>query len=319
MGSNNSRAAPNVDRVQSAATLSSLDTPLRLRLRALAGVVGISFSAIFVRLSGASPSTAAFFRAAYALPILALLWLQVRHRDGRSLKARVTAVFAGAILGADLAAWHRSIESIGAGLATVLGNTQVVFVAFAAWWLYRERPRRAAWLALPVMLIGVVLTSGLGATGAYGSDPLRGVAYGMLTAVLYTFFLLVIRSASSGDAPVVGPWLDATAGTLLCVWLLGWLDGGLVYAFAWPAHGWLIALAMVSQVFGWLLITRSMSRMPAVETSILLLAQPMLTVVWGTLLLDERLSTLQVAGVVLVVAGIGYLSLGAGATTDSTR
>ena len=110
-----------------------------------------------------------------------------------------------------------------------------------------------------------------------------------------------------------------TAGTLLGVWLLGLLDGGLDYAFAWPAHGWLIALALVSQVFGWLLITRSMSRMPAVETSILLLAQPMLTVVWGTLLLDERLSTLQAAGVVLVVGGIAYLSIGAAATPDSTR
>jgi drug/metabolite transporter (DMT)-like permease len=280
-----------------------------LRFQALAGVVGISFSAIFVRLSEASPSTAAFFRAAYALPLLALLWLPVRHRDRRSPRVRLTAVLAGAILGADLAAWHRSIESIGAGLATVLGNTQVVFVAFAAWWLYGERPRRAAWLALPVMLVGVVLTSGLGATGAYGDDPLRGVAFGMLTAVLYTLFLLVIRSASSGDAPVVGPWLDATAGTLLGVWLLGLIDGGLDYAFIWPAHGWLIALAMVSQVFGWLLITRAMSHMPAVETSILLLAQPMLTVLWGSILLDERLSVLQGAGVALVVSGIGYLSI----------
>ncbi|MCZ6508516.1 MAG: DMT family transporter [Acidobacteria bacterium] len=294
--------------------MSSPDTPLRLRLQALAGIVGISFSAIFVRLSGTSPTTAAFFRAAYALPLLALLWLPVRHRDGRGTKARLIAVFAGVILGADLAAWHRSIESIGAGLATVLASTQVVFVALVAWWLHGERPRRAAWLALPVMLLGVVLTSGLGATGAYGSDPLRGVAYGVLTAVLYTLFLLVIRSASSGDAPVVGPWLDATAGTLLGVWLLGLLDGGLDYAFAWPAHAWLIALAMVAQVFGWLLITRSMSRMPAVETSILLLAQPMLTVLWGSILLDERLSTLQGAGVALVVAGIGYLSIGAAGT-----
>lgn len=124
--------------------LSSLDTTLRLRLRALAGVVGISFSAIFVRLSDSSPSTAAFFRAAYALPLLVLLWLPERKQDHRSPRVRLTAVFGGAILGADLAAWHRAIESIGAGLATVLGNTQVVMVAFAAWWLFGERPRRTA-------------------------------------------------------------------------------------------------------------------------------------------------------------------------------
>jgi drug/metabolite transporter (DMT)-like permease len=290
--------------------LNHRSTLSSLRLRALVGVFGISFSAIFVRLADVSPSTAAFYRAAYALPVLALLWLAARRGDRRSAGARLGAVLAGAILGFDLWAWHHSIEFVGAGLATVLGNTQVFFVALAAWWLHDERPRRAVLLASPLVFLGVVATSGLGRSEAYGTDPVRGVLYGMLTALLYTGFLLVFRRAHRDGGPVLGPWLDATIGTLAAIWAIGALRGEIDYGFSWPTHGWLIALALVSQVFGWLLITHSLPRMPAVETSVLLLAQPVLTVLWGLLLLGESLSLVQIAGVVLVVSGLAYLSLG---------
>ena len=40
---------------------------------AVAGALTIAFSAILVKQSGASPSTAAIFRCAYAVPVLALL------------------------------------------------------------------------------------------------------------------------------------------------------------------------------------------------------------------------------------------------------
>jgi drug/metabolite transporter (DMT)-like permease len=260
-------------------------------------------------LSHASPSTAAFFRVAYALPLLVLLWLGVRRRDRRPIGERMGAALAGVILGADLIVWHRAIDFVGAGLATVLGNLQVFVVALFAWLFLGERPRRGALWAVPVLFVGVLLTSGLGSAQAYGERPLAGVGFGLATAVCYAGFLLVFRRFSRSGAPTLGPWLDATAGTLVAVWLFSFVDGGLDYAITWPTHGWLVALALVAQVFGWLLITRSLPRMPAVETSILLLAQPALTVTWGMVLLGERLSLLQGLGATLVIGGIGVLLL----------
>ena len=282
---------------------------LRLRLQALAGVVGISFSAIFVRLSETTPTTAAFFRVAYALPLLFLLWLRVRHRDHRSTKARLGAVLAGVILGLDFIVWHRAIYFVGAGLATTLGNIQVFFVALFAWRFQGERLRRGALWALPLLFVGVLLTSGVGSAAAFGERPLAGVGLGLTTAVFYASFLIVFRRFTADGAPTVGPWFDASAATLGTVWVWGLFDGELEYAITWPAHGWLVALALVAQVFGWLLITRSLPKMPAVETSILLLAQPALTIAWGVLLLGESLAPLQAVGAALVLGGIGVLSL----------
>ena len=67
---------------------------------------------------------------------------------------------------------------MGAGLATVMGNLQVVIVAVVAWLVLGERPRPEVVVAIPVMLLGVVLISGVIGAGAYGSDPRLGVAVG---------------------------------------------------------------------------------------------------------------------------------------------
>jgi drug/metabolite transporter (DMT)-like permease len=88
-----------------------------LYLLALLGVLGISFSAIFVRLANVSPVTATFFRTAYAVPVLALVWAwqsRARARRGLRLRAareRVLAFVSGLILAADLILWHESRSS----------------------------------------------------------------------------------------------------------------------------------------------------------------------------------------------------------------
>jgi drug/metabolite transporter (DMT)-like permease len=74
------------------------------------------------------------------------------------------------------------------------------------------------------------------------------------------------------------------------------------------ANLWLILLAIGSQVIGWLLIGTALPKLPVVETSVLLLGQPVFTVIWGVLMFDERLSALQWAGAAIVLAGVAVLS-----------
>jgi drug/metabolite transporter (DMT)-like permease len=279
------------------------------RFLALAGVLCISFSAIFVRLADVSPTTAAFFRCAYAVPFLLLLWWIVRERDHRRRISRWLAFASGLILSLDLSFWHYSIMLIGAGLATVLGNTQVLFVGLAAWLLHRERPSNLALLVIPSIFVGVVLISGLGRVDAYGNDPIMGVFYGILTGISYAAFLLVFRGSNRELAPAAGPLLDATVGASIGCLVVGVLvEPSFSLAWTWPAHGWLLALALGSQVVGWLLIAIALPRLAALETSVILLLQPMLTVLWASLIFVERLSRIQWMGVALVLGGVGVLS-----------
>lgn len=280
-----------------------------VHLLGLAGVLAISFSAIFVRLAGVSPDTASFFRAAYALPALLLAWLAFRRRDRRTRRERGLAFVAGLFLALDFAFWHRAIGDIGAGLATVIGNVQVVFVGVFAWVFLRERPTRLALGLVPTVFLGVTLISGLGGAGAFGKDPLAGVIFGLLTALMYTGFLMLLRASNRGLAPPGGPLLDATAGAFLGVLVIAPLfDSEFSFVPSWPAHGWLVALALVAQVAGWLLISAALPRLPSLETSVMLLLQPMLTVLWAFLLFDEVLSLVQWVGVALVLGGVAVLA-----------
>ena len=110
---------------------------------------------------------------------------------------------AGLFFAADLILWHYAIDYVGAGLATVLSNTQVVLVGLGAWLIWRERPPRVTLLVIPVIMVGIVLVSGVLESGAYGVDPVRGTVYAILTGLAYTGFLLILREgqrASSGRA-----------------------------------------------------------------------------------------------------------------------
>ncbi|MGH2685928.1 MAG: DMT family transporter, partial [Actinomycetota bacterium] len=163
-------------------------------LAAVAGASCIAFSAVLYRLSDATASTAAVFRCVYALPILAVLaWREDRRLGPRPIRARQLAWLAGLCFAADLVLWHHAIEAVGAGLATVLGNLQVLVVGLAAWAFLAERPDRALFVGTPIVLGGVVLISGVVGEGAYGDDPALGVLFGALTSLAYAGFILVLR------------------------------------------------------------------------------------------------------------------------------
>jgi drug/metabolite transporter (DMT)-like permease len=281
------------------------------------GAATISSSAIFVVLSRASPVSTALYRSALALPVLIVLAVIEQRRLGRRpLAVRLRAMLAGGFLAVDLILWTHSINDVGAGVATVLGNLQVLVVIGLGWVIWRERPGRVVLFALPVVLLGVVLVSGLAGRPAAGLHPLAGVCYGLGTSVSYAIYLTILRRASAGSPHVAGPVADATLGTAIVSLLAGLVLGGLVLHPVWPAIGWLAALALISQVAGWLLITSSLPKLPAAVSSLMLLLQPAASMALAALVLGERPTPLQLAGAVLTCAGALTASL---ASTRSRR
>ncbi|MGH2722903.1 MAG: DMT family transporter [Actinomycetota bacterium] len=277
----------------------------RPALFAVAGAMCIAFSGILVRLSGESPSTVAVFRCLYALPPLALLaWWERRRFGPRPARQRWLAVLAGAFFAADLILWHHSIEAVGAGLATVLGNTQVVMVGFLAWAILGERLSPRLLAAVPIALVGIVLISGVLEEGAFGKNPALGVLFGVATALAYSGFILILRQGNRDIRRPAGPLFDATAAAAILSAVAGWALGDFDPAPGLRAQLWLVTLALTAQVAGWLLISVSLPRLPAALTSILLTLQPVAAVFLSMVLISEQPSGLQLAGVALVLAGV---------------
>jgi drug/metabolite transporter (DMT)-like permease len=280
----------------------------------------IAFSGIFYLWADVSPSTGTFYRAVFGLPLLGAVAFMERRRLGPLPRRAVRlAAIAGIFFAGDLTFWHHAIEYVGAGLATVLGNLQVLIVGVVAWVVFGERPTRNMLLALPVVLLGVVLISGVIGSGAYGADPALGVLLGIATALCYAGYLLIIRLGGRDTRRPAGPVAIATLATAIVAGVAGSLIGDIDFRPPLESLAWLALLGLTSQSLGYLFISISLPRLPAMVTSIILLVQPVITVGLSMVLLSERPSVAQLAGVAFVIGGIAVATVPLAKVRDALR
>jgi drug/metabolite transporter (DMT)-like permease len=290
---------------------------------ALGGAISVSFSPVFYIFSDTNPSTGAFFRMLYALPALAILAYLTRSNDQRSSRTRWMAFGAGLILAPDMLSYHSSMIFIGVGIATLLGNSQVIIVTLVSWRLFGERPNPAILMSLPIVLVGLVLISGISDSEPFGVDPIKGVIFGVAAAFFYSSFLILFRYSNRELAPATNVQLDATAGAALGLLVLGLLPlqsasiDPIELQPSWPGHAWLVVLAIVCQVGGWTAIAYALPRLPAAHTSFAILLQPVLTLIWGVVLFDEDPSTNQSIGILMVLISIITVTVYGSASSSS--
>lgn len=275
----------------------------------VAGAACISFAPILVKvllLQGVGPSAAGFWRCALGAVVLAALAIARGRSVALPRRAAWAAAAAGLVFFVDLAVWHRAIRDAGAGLATILGNMQVFLTALLAAWLFRERIGARFAVASVVAVLGVTLLVGVGSDLDVGPDHVRGVGYGLVTALAYACFLLCMRLAGThageGRTLAIMTWMTVAAAVPLGLSALA-EDGRAVPA---GLSGWAAAagLAIVAQSIGWWSISRALPRVPGAIAGLVLLLQPVLATVWGVTLLGETLTALQVVGAILTLGAI---------------
>ena len=286
------------------------------RLGAALGAMAISQSSPLAKLSGASPAVVTLFRGAVALPFLALLARREGHAPAR--RDRALAILAGGLFALDLQCFHISIPLLGVALATVVPNAQVFIVGlFAA--LAGERTPGRAIVAIPFALIGLLMLArvvdpfggGVISTAVVsaGSDPALGVLWGIGAAAFYGLYLIITRriSTSATGSSAVGPFTmlrDSALGTIAVSLLLALLGGSLLPPQVWPGVGWLVLLALMSQVLGYPLINASIPHLPSVVGSVLLFVQPLMTLVAGVIIFGEIPTPGQLVGALILFGGV---------------
>ena len=274
----------------------------------IAGAVAIGFSPILVRYSEAGPIPTAFYRVALAVPFLMLMAQPAgrRRRQAEAPRPRrsddwAVFVLSGAFFAVDLASWHWSIKLTSVANATLLANIAPIFVTLASWLLFNERVTVLFVAGLALSIGGAAALVGEGVALATGN--LAGDALGVLTAIAYAGYLMSVgrlrRSYSTARIMLVSSAI--TALMLLPLSLVS--DERL---FAATLTGWLVlvALALICQAGGQNLIAYALRHVPVAFSSVALLVQPLVAAGLAWLLFGERLGAVQIAGAVLVLAGI---------------
>jgi drug/metabolite transporter (DMT)-like permease len=276
------------------------------------GAMMISFSAVWVKLAHVTPTASAFYRVFLGGIFLLLILIVRRETLWRGWRCLWLSLAAGLFFALDLYCWHRSIGYVGPGLATILGNFEVFLVPVAGLLLYGERISLRFVLSVPIAVTGLFMIVGV-RLDLLTPDTRIGIGYGLVTAFFYTGFLVVLRKLQSGrSAPsaVLGLMVVSLATAFFLA--LDMLQAGESFLIPDLQSGLsLVALGLMSQTVGWLLITHSLPRIPAAVAGLLLLLQPSLSFVWDVLFFGRATSTTAWAGVALALSAI-YL----GATSE---
>jgi len=274
-------------------------------LRLFAGATLISFSPVWVKLANVSPTTSGFYRLAIGGVALALV-LAVSGRN-LQLSKRAWQILAVATVFFALDIWffHRSINYVGPGLATLLSNFQVFFMMLAGVLLLGQRPHLSQLIAVPLALFGLGLIVGFDWSGL-PDDYRWGVIFGLLTALVYAGYMLLMRAArrDSSDPLPVREVAVISLGSAVMLGIAAFTEGESLTIPSLLDAVWLFNYGIFSQCLGLLLIASSLRTVTTTQAGLALLLQPTLSFTWDVLIFDRPMTATELSGAALTLFAI---------------
>jgi drug/metabolite transporter (DMT)-like permease len=286
-------------------------------LELLLGAIGISFAPVIVKALPLEAGEIAFWRMFIAGLSVFLYYLLFRLKDLRkSFQGRAfwILLLSGSAFAIDMVVWNLSILSIGAGLATVLANTQVFYVTLWGRWSGLEKLNILKIGALVFGFAGVwmVATAGDSNSLDYG----RGFWLGLAAGLAYTVYMIALRKGVAASQTKSSLSAVMVTSIVCSFWLIFYtciregtsLDSVLNYSL----ETWLliICLGVVVHVGSWILISRGFQKTIPSLAGMTLLLQPVLSCFWGMIFFDEKLNQSQIVGVGMALLGMGLIHAG---------
>lgn len=232
-----------------------------------------------------------------ALLLLPLAWL----REPPPTRAQLLrAAGCGTLLGASLLLWVTAIsQSDALGSGAFIMSVATLMAPLAAWGAFRAKPGRHYWLTLPIAIAGLLLLS---------SSTHWGVSLSLFwflaAATTLGIQLAVHRHFAQSIAPT---WLTCIQlamtgllGTLLSLLTEQWPEAGVSHGI-W---GWFAASVLIATTLRYWLLTHALSKMTTAHAALMMLLEPVWTLLLSTLFYDEPLGSAKLAGAGLVLGAL---------------
>lgn len=282
------------------------------KLSLVIGIFCIAFSAIFVKLAGASPIAAGFYRIFIAWVPLAFYCI-INKQVNISRTDLGIALLAGIVFASDIAVWNISILKIGATISTLMANLAPVWVGLFSLLFLRKRSGLWFWLGTFIALAGMVILVGF--SNLLTLQLNIGILYATLASMLYATYILLTKNVLRRVSIITFMFYSMLSSSIYLM-LIGISQHTEMVHF--PTHTWLnfLGMGLVCQLIGWLTINHAISYLPATKTSVALLAQTVATAVIAAFILGEVLNLSEITGSIIVLAGIAVTFVKRDVKTD---
>jgi drug/metabolite transporter (DMT)-like permease len=279
-----------------------------------AAVLGMSWSAVFVRWAGVPGVASAFYRVLIASAILVPLWAGRGRTRSTDRRAMLLALGGGVFFAFDLALFNIAVLRTSAATAVLLGNSAPVFVGLATWLLFRRRPRARFWIGLALAFAGCASIVGTDALSGGSAGATEGDLIALAASVFWGAYMLTTEHVRADMDTLTFNTL-AIAGSVITLFVVCLLAGVPLAGYSGRTWAALFALGLISQFAAYFAFVYALGHLPATLTSVANLAQIPLTALLAVPLLGEPVSRAQLAGGLLVLTGIYVVSKPQGAKT----
>ncbi|WKD58620.1 DMT family transporter [Corynebacterium caspium] len=303
------------------------------------GVFALAFSGILVKESNFEPATNAWLRIAIGLlTLLPFGFFEMKKKGRIDAWGMKFSLLAGCFLGVDFVCWNYSIFYVGAGIASILLNLQVIIVPMLAWAFDKYRVPVSFIILVPLMIVGIMLTGGVfepadttGPATVYGiKTAVLGTALGCTSGVCYSFYLYFSRKAGKHRRDLYSQSMIFTNITQLIpssIFILCNFSGrgfdlthGVMLDGKLPAvpetmvgdditaHNWfmMILLGTLAQAMAWTFVQYGSVHIDPTLAAGLLLLSPASTIFIAAGTHGEIPSVLQVVGVIVILACVAW-------------
>lgn len=274
----------------------------------LVGILGISLSSIFVKFSQAPSAVTAAYRLLWSVVLLtpAALGSRENRRELFAMPRKLVwlSILSGVFLAFHFALWFESLRHTSVASSTTIVCTEVIWVSLGFCLFMKGKLPGKALLAIGITLAGSVLI-------AFSDSASGGQLYGdilsLLAAVAVAVYTLLGKRVRSRVSTTVYTFLVYTAcAAVLLILCLARGESLFAYGFSAPVVG--LLLAVFSTILGHSIFSWCLKYFSPAFVSATKLCEPVVAAVLAGFLFGQIPQPLQLAGGVLILAGLLYYS-----------
>ena len=269
------------------------------------GIICISFSPILVKLVDASPLVSAFYRMAIGWVLLAP-YCVLKIKLKLPLKDLLLALLGGLIFASDIAVWNFSLVLTSATISTLVANLAPVWVGLMSYLLFKRKAGKLFWMGTAIAIAGMIILVGI--DNLLHLKINLGLILALAASFLYSLYITLSKSVLQRVATLTFMFWSMIASSLflLLICLLQHKQLAHYNVATWYNF---IAMGAICQVAGWITINHAIMHLEATKVSIALLLQTVIAAFLAAFLLNEKLQFMEIAGSVVVLAGIAVTFL----------
>lgn len=246
-----------------------------------------------------------FYRNLFVLPILFLLIL--RSRESIKLeKEQLVKLLPVGVIGVAFTTLilYSSYNYIGVGVATTIHFMYPVFVALVCRIIYKEKLGIIKVLILVLASIGVIffLEGDL-------SGQISGMAMSLISAVTYAYYIVSIEKCGFNNINQYKLTFYLSLYSVITMLVYNCFKKEIIWNLSLNVYLLIFIVSIATSFFGVILLQLGIKSLGASTASILCMFEPISSVLFGIILLNEKITVNKMIGNILIIFAVVILIL----------